>query len=282
MNSQNNSNDSESRRARPYHVAIVIVYGDPDEAQLPIVAEHLQLLRDILDRRRLQLRHCPDCWITLYLRTLPFHDPWVIPLSLKSPTLFQYYSPLLETTPCQSVASAILHQNLLQDHTFTNRFLHRIIPLSTTLSAAPSKIAILKTNQSVHHVSKRFFHLSDQVRSNLSTTANITFLAETISKPERMWRLAQSQIIVDSSGANMEINRLLLPQFWTPSHAHQNPRCWITFVHPEAEQFMQTRCNTTIIVSADLTHHYSCPQTTDLHEYHFLNAIHHACGHLET
>lgn len=263
------------------HTAVIVVYGNPRDAGMPIVAEHLQLLRELFDHQKLAIRGCLST-ITLRLQELPYFSPWIIPLHVPPSNLqrdddrtetaadVQFYTPYLETTPCQSVASSILHQR-------TTLFGHRP-SLRASLPAPSPVVIIIKSDPSSSHHTKRFFTvLKDDVASHHPPHGvqrpSLPLYPETLPKAARMWLLANAELIIDSSGANMEINRLLMPRYPSTSSGGLrttiSQRCWLTFVHPLAEPFMQNKCNTTEIVSSNLRHRFICPPSHTLHTSDF-------------
>ena len=98
-------------------------------------------------------------------------------------------------------------------------------------------IAIIKSARQPNAFTARFFNLSSTGR-DAAQRAGITLLPEDLSRAHRLLLISRSSVLIDSSGANREINTILMPSD-SSSIRHR-----ITLVHPEAEPFMQSLCGT--------------------------------------
>ncbi|CUG93258.1 Hypothetical protein, putative [Bodo saltans] len=83
---------------------------------------------------------------------------------------------------------------------------------------------LLKTNSTIPHHTPLFFSI------DLLNVAEAAVLKEDIPKFQRLWLLNHAEVIIDSAGANGDINRLLL----VPHRNDTKRVCWITLVHPDS------------------------------------------------
>jgi hypothetical protein len=134
-------------------------------------------------------------------------DPLVVKLVPTSSLMFA--SPLTGFSSCQLVGQALVWQSL--NASLTPQIRCRICIL-------------LKTNSAMPHHTPLFFSVAPL------EVAETTVLAENISKYHRLWLLNHADVIIDSAGANGDINRLLL----IPRGNTKKRVCWITLVHPDS------------------------------------------------
>ena len=105
---------------------------------------------------------------------------------------------------------------------------------STMTSGAGRCVALIKHDAKVQHSTNRFFNLSATFRSKLASLG-VDMFAEDASKRCKMDLVNSASVLIDSSGATMMVNRLLLG-------GTAKLRLWITFIHPTAEDAFSSKC----------------------------------------
>lgn len=165
--------------------------------------------------------------------------PLVVRLTAGSELVFS--SPVVGSSPCQVVAQEFLWRSLQYQ-----------IGLEYS-NPSHNTVLIFKTNRSIGHHTPQFFDIN-----SLQPAANRIILPENIDKSQRLWYLNHAERIIDSAGANGDINRLLL----TPRR-HLSHVCWVTFVHPESH--LVAFCRTTPAEPVPgFRRSYYCPRSSTL------------------
>lgn len=88
-------------------------------------------------------------------------------------------------------------------------------------------VAIIKHDRSLVASTSRYFNVTDRSKRWLEELG-VVLLPEDVSKAERMWHIARADVLIDSSGANMDINSMLM-------HPLMRMKRRMTIVHPQSE-----------------------------------------------
>jgi hypothetical protein len=161
-------------------------------------------------------------------------------LCLEAGDSLLYTSPMIHATPCQVVSQHVYWKALLASMPPRESF-HRIV--------------LLKTNSSLTHHTPLFFSFRNVTSFS---DAGFELVPEGVPKVHRMWLLNQARVIVDSAGANADINRLLM----VPRNKADQV-CWITLVHRDSHLVSLCRSSVSTPVPG-FRRMFVCPRTTNL------------------
>lgn len=153
---------------------------------------------------------------------------WVVLSNITTPLLYVlppraslvYVSPLLDETPCQRIAQHMWPALL--------RRLQRGRRTPLLPKCEQSKCILLKVDAQLSHVTPHFFSLPPNL-------VGATVLREDLPKAARLWAINTARVLVDSWGANAQINRLLT----APASRVQR----LTLVHPDAPPQAKRLCS---------------------------------------
>ncbi len=144
-------------------------------------------------------------------------------------TAFRFFQPNFGVSACQEVTRWLWHAALKVADL-------GIYPSAMTSDEAQQRrcIAMIKHNTSVRHSTNRFFNLSHGFLAQL-VALGVELVAEDVPKRLRMDAVNTAELLLDSSGATMMINRMLLG-------GSARLGTWVTLVHPEAEGHFAAPC----------------------------------------
>jgi hypothetical protein len=197
----------------------VVVLTPPHRVAPRLLAEYLQFFSDIFGE---SLRVCH----------IPLHgDVWdftsVHPSVAVRGVIVPQFPELANLCHvCQEAAILLMWETMIQKRFFA---LHkstaaREANLPTT---AAQVVAIIKLDKMGVHDTKRFFEITEATRLRFAELG-IFLIREDTPKPLRMWFLTHATVLIDSSGANADVNTYLLSPWSTV-------RRRITLVHPSSE-----------------------------------------------
>lgn len=209
---------------------VTVLVDDYAHAGLVFAASYVQMLREAISKARLTN-------VRLEFEISTLSTPHVLELGTGSE--FMFTSPVARATPCQILAQELLWRPL-------------IASMEPPRLLTCEQCIILKMNISLTHHTPMFFSLSENSNGSM-------VLREDISKYHRMWLLNHARAIVDSAGANSDINRLLL----VPKTSSSNFVCWLTFVHPDSHLVSFCRFGASEPVPG-YRRRYCCPSTPRL------------------